>query len=329
MSPPAPRRLPVLLVAALVLVAGGAVAQSGPVVKFAGAVGQDGCPFCCEFSCQQTPTPTPEVDAQGRPVFRRSAGQFLFVVEGAPGTANRQPGSEGIFSGGTVLPIVDPSGKPSLMAMADHDLGDGSPQVDCRTEPLGGVRGFPALDFNAGGDATTALAEMACHFELATSAMFACTRDRFGVFAFLNAQSSRQYCFQVSTVTAFPIGRTTVAVQLRDVSGNRRTALRARGGGRPERHHRDADPHLDRHADAAPGQRRRRDPLPGRRPLGAQRDRPRHRCGDPDATTQSTGAYQPNGLPARRHHHGRAAQAGGFPARPPPSPRSTPPRCCR
>ena len=213
------RRLRDLLIVAL-LAAGVAGAQTGPVVKFAGPVNQDGCPFCCEFSCQQTPTPTPEVDAQGRRVYRRSTGQFLLVVEGGLGTSNRNPGTEGVFSGGTVLSITNASGKPSLMVLSDHNLGNGSLQVDCRTEPLGGVRGFPALDFDAGADVTTALADMACHFELATSSMFACTRDAFGNFAFVSPQSVRQFCFQVSNVTEFPDGRSTVAVQLRDTSGN-------------------------------------------------------------------------------------------------------------
>jgi hypothetical protein len=197
-----------------------ASAQSGPVVRFAGPVNQDGCPFCCEFSCQRTPTPTPEFDVQGRRVFRRPIGQFLMVVEAGLGTSNRNVGSEGVFSGNTVVSITDPSGKPSLMMLADHNLGNGSLQVDCRTLPLGGVRGFPALDFNAGSSVTTALADMACRFEFAQSSMFACTRDNYGNFAFLNAASTRQFCFQVGTVSDFPTGRTTVAVQLRDTSGN-------------------------------------------------------------------------------------------------------------
>ena len=110
----------------VVLVASAAGAQTGPPVRFAGAVNQDGCPFCCEFSCMLTPTPTPEFDGQGRRVFRRSIGQFLFVVEAGLGTSNRNAGSEGVFSGGTVVSITDPSGKPSLMALANRNLGNGS-----------------------------------------------------------------------------------------------------------------------------------------------------------------------------------------------------------
>ncbi|MBX3024339.1 hypothetical protein KF840_05455 [bacterium] len=197
-----------------------AAAQSGPVVRFAGPVNQDGCPFCCEFSCQRTPTPTPEIDAQGRRVFRRSTGQFLMVVEAGLGTSNRQVGSEGVFSGNTLVAISDPSSKPSMMMLSERKLGNGSPQIDCRTLPLGGVPGFSALDFNAGSAVTTALADMACRFEFAQSSQFACTRNRYGDFAFLSSSTARQFCAQIGNAAAFPTGRTTVAVQLRDTSGN-------------------------------------------------------------------------------------------------------------
>ena len=105
------------------------------------------------------------------------------------------------------------------MALANQNLGNGSVQDDCRTEPLGGIPGFPALDFNA-ANVNTALVETACHFELAQSTTLACTRDKFGNFSFLNPSTTRQYCFQVSSSTEFPIGTTTVALQLRDDTGN-------------------------------------------------------------------------------------------------------------
>ncbi len=195
-------------------------AQSGPTVRFAGAVNQDGCPFCCAFDCQGEPTPAPEFDDQGRRVFRRSTGQFLLVVEAGLGTSGRNPGSEGVYSGTDVVSITHASGLPSLQLLAGNDLGTGTPQVDCRSEPLGGVKGFPALDFAAGGGVSTALVDMACRFELAQSSSFACTRDRFGNFAFLGVGSARQYCFQVSNVSEFPPGRSVAAVRLRDTSGN-------------------------------------------------------------------------------------------------------------
>jgi len=207
------------LVLFLLLAAFPVAAQTGPTVRFAGAVNQDGCPFCCAFDCQAEPTPAPEFDDQGRRVFRRSSGQFLLVVEAGQGTSGRNPGSEGVFSGTDVVSITHASGLPSLQLLAGNDLGTGTPQVDCRSEPLGGVKGFPALDFAASG-VNTALVDMACRFELAQSSSFACTRDRFGNFAFLGVASARQYCFQVSHVSEFLPGRTVAAVRLRDTSGN-------------------------------------------------------------------------------------------------------------
>jgi hypothetical protein len=197
-----------------------ALAQTGPVPRFVGAVNQDGCPFCCEFTCQLTPTPTPEFDTQGRRVFRRGSGNFMLVAEAAPGTSGRQPGTEGVFDGRSVVSITDASGRPSLQMLASRDLGNGTLAVDCRTIPLGGVKGFPALSFGSGADITTGLQDMACRFEVETATTNACTRDRFGNFAFLSSSTTRQFCFPVSAVSTFPDGDTIVAVQFRDVSGN-------------------------------------------------------------------------------------------------------------
>ncbi|MEO8604315.1 MAG: dockerin type I repeat-containing protein [bacterium] len=211
----------VVLLAAVSTLPVVARAQSGPTVRFAGAVGQDGCPFCCEFSCQSLATPTPEIDGQGRRVFRRVGGRFLLVVEAGPGTSLRQPGSEGVISGGDALPITHTSNRPSLQVQASRNLGNGSLAVDCFANPvIGGVKGFAAVDFAAGSDVTTGLTDMACRFELATGTTLACTRDRFGNFSFLGSGTSRQFCFQVKNADVFPLGDTVVAAQVRDTSGN-------------------------------------------------------------------------------------------------------------
>jgi hypothetical protein len=181
-------------------------------------VEQDGCPFCCEFSCQLTPTPTPELDPQGRRIFRHASGTFLLVAEAGPGTSGRQPGSEGVFSGSSFQPITDPSGRPSFQALVSADLGDGSIKIDC---PLGGVKGYPnALDFPAGPEITATLIDMACRFEMISSTGGACTRDTFGSFAFISSSATRQYCFQIPPPSEFPIGDTIFAVQFRDTNGN-------------------------------------------------------------------------------------------------------------
>ncbi|MGE3499856.1 MAG: hypothetical protein AB7N53_18485 [Candidatus Binatia bacterium] len=208
-----------LALAAAWCAAGAADAQSGPVIRFAGAINQDGCEFCCGFSCQQTPTPTPDVE-EGVRVFHVPSGQFLLVIEASPGTSLRQPGSEGVFFSTDVLPITHFSGQPSLQVLAEHPMGNGSPEFDCRTEPIGGVPGFPELDFSGGEAVNTALAETACRFELQTSTGNACTRDRFGSFSFVHPSTTRQYCFQVTTTAELPFGPTRFAVRLRDTNGN-------------------------------------------------------------------------------------------------------------
>jgi Dockerin type I domain len=215
------RSLSVVLVAAVLALAAGAAAQVGPVPRFFGPVNQDGCEFCCEFRCQRTPTPTPEYDGLGRRVFRRHEGTFLLVAEAGLGTSRRLPGSEGVFTGRVVDPISDPSDRPSLWALPDHDLGNGTLGVDCRTFPLGGVKGFPGrLNFPMAADVTTGLKDMACRFEMASSSATACTRNRYGDFSFLAPGTSRQYCFQVSEVAKFPLGPTVLSLLVRDTDGN-------------------------------------------------------------------------------------------------------------
>lgn len=198
-----------------------ATAQSGPPVTFFGAVNPDGCPFCCEFVCQGAPTPTPEFDPQGRRVFRQSSESFLLVAEAGLGISGRAAGSEGVYSSGSVQPITDISGRPSVQSVPNRNLGNGTPEVDCRTIPIGGVLGMPTkLNMPAGSDVTTGLIDMACRFELSASASVACTRDSLGNFAFLGAGTTRQYCFQVPLISGFPLGTTIVALQFRDIIGN-------------------------------------------------------------------------------------------------------------
>lgn len=202
----------------LIVAAGPAAAQTGPVPRFVGLVDQDGCAGCCEFGCQLTPTPTPEVDGQGRRVFRHDTGTFLFVAEAGPGSSGRQAGSEGVYSGSTIQPILHSSGRPSLQVISANNLGNGSLKIDC---PLGGVKGFPnGLSFPPDQDVTTALIDMACRFEMISSGTGACTRDAFGAFAFMNHATTRQYCFQIPPPAQFPVGDTPVAVQFRDTAGN-------------------------------------------------------------------------------------------------------------
>ena len=124
-----------------------ALAQTGPVITYFAPVDPDGCSFCCEFACQLTPTPAPSFDPQGRRVYTRSQGRFLFILEGKNGSSGRSPGSQGVYispsTGSEILdPIIDPSGKPDLQLLVTNAIGNGS-TIKCDTKPpnSGGVPG--------------------------------------------------------------------------------------------------------------------------------------------------------------------------------------------
>jgi len=196
-------------------------AQSGPVVSFVGAISQDGCPFCCEFSCQTTPTPTPHIDEFGRQVFNHSVGQFLFVIEARRGTSNVNPGTN-IFATGS-----DRGDVQVLLSEPIGDIGDpdgfGSPAVcDAGPEPtpFGGVPGIDPPEFGPGQTITNAIQDFACRFSVQETSAVACTRSKFGDFGYLGSQTRTQFCYQVPMTAAFQPGDTVVRIQLRDLAGN-------------------------------------------------------------------------------------------------------------
>lgn len=190
-------------------------------MSYAGAIRQDGCPFCCEFLCQLTPTPTPFIDELGREVFVRSTGQFLLVIEGRRGTSNLNPGTNlfpiGSDRGDLQIVVSQPLGDP------DDPVGFGSAAVcDMGPEPLpfGGVPAVIPTDFGPGQMITNAIQDMQCRFSVQEATNVACTRNRFGDFAYLNAATTRQFCFQVPGSAQFQPGDNLVVIQLRDAAGN-------------------------------------------------------------------------------------------------------------
>jgi hypothetical protein len=196
---------------------------SGPRVSFAGGVSQDGCQFCCQFSCLLTPTPTPIIE-NGRQVFIHSVGQFLFVIEGQRGPSNLNPGIN-------MTPDGDDRGDLQILVSratgAIHDpVGFGSTAV-CDIgpppTPFGGVPGTNPPVFLPGDAITNAIKDLECRFtpvQFNSQISGACTRKSNGDFAFLNAATRTQYCYQVPMTGAFQVGDTLVSVQLRDVGGN-------------------------------------------------------------------------------------------------------------
>jgi hypothetical protein len=181
-----------------------------------GAINQNGCPFCCEFTCQTTPTPTPAFDAQGRPVFVRGTGIFLFVIEGQKGSSNLDPGTN-IFPFG--------SDRGDVQVLFSRDIGDpGNPNRICDKGPppipFGGVPGINPPIFGPGTNVTEAIQDMACRFSVQEDTSVACTRNRFGQFSYLGFNTRKQFCYQVPASTEFQVGDTIVAMQLQDVAGN-------------------------------------------------------------------------------------------------------------
>lgn len=198
-------------------------------MTYFGVVNTDGCPFCCATICQLTPTPTPQYDSQGREIFVRSQGRFLFVVEGAANSGSGAPDAQGSYvkgsSGVSFVPITHASSRPSTQVLLSRSIGNGSTAVcDIFPPNLGGVPGvgtLPPLDQPYPGDqsVTDVLEDFACRLCMASSPSDACTKNRFGLDAFMNPGSSRQFCYQVPQAAVFPSGDTIVAVQLRDSAG--------------------------------------------------------------------------------------------------------------
>jgi hypothetical protein len=189
----------------------------GPRISYIGAISQDGCPFCCEFICATTPTPTPFIDDQGRQVFVHATGQFLFVIEG-------QIGTSGIAVGNNTMPSGSDRG--DVQVLVSQRTGNGSAlKCDMGPPPIpfGGVPGVNPPLFGPGQSITDAIQDMACRFTIQTESRFACTRTRSGDFGFVSCTGqlcAKQFCYQVPLSGAFSIGDNVVGAQLRDLAGN-------------------------------------------------------------------------------------------------------------
>jgi hypothetical protein len=190
--------------------------ERGARISYMGAINQNGCPFCCEFTCQLTPTPTPLFDPQGRPIFVRGTGTFLIVFEGAKGSSNLDPGTD-------IFPFGEDRG--DVQVLFSRDIGDpGNNNLICDKGPppipFGGVPGINPPNFDPGAEITEAIQDVACRFTVQETSDLACTRNRFGAFSYLGSGTRKQFCFQVSQTTVFDVGDTTVAAQLQDLAGN-------------------------------------------------------------------------------------------------------------
>ncbi|MBI4518925.1 MAG: hypothetical protein HY699_24300 [Deltaproteobacteria bacterium] len=164
-----------------------------------------------------TPSAT---DAHGTPIYVRVSGSgFMLVVEGQPGTSRARVGKRMVLSDPN-----DPTVRPDLQMIVSRPLGNGSPAICDKgpaPAPMGGV---PAsgLDFGPSQAVADAINDLTCRFDSHESAGDACTLGPLGVPAFAGTGTQQQFCTApvVGYEFAFPLGDTTVSVQLRDASGN-------------------------------------------------------------------------------------------------------------
>jgi hypothetical protein len=187
----------------------------GPIVTYFGVLGRiDGCTFCCEESCQATPSPTPRFDPQGREIFDSRNGQFLIVVEGTTGASGVPPGD-------SLMPTFD--GRGDLQIQSTVSMGNGSGVVcDTGAPPAGGgIPGINPPSYEEGNSfVTDALNDFACRFQ-ALDRTSPCTRiDATGDTRFIHPFTLQQFCNAVAVTTAFPPGEALLTVRLRDENGN-------------------------------------------------------------------------------------------------------------
>ncbi|MBI3784658.1 MAG: hypothetical protein HY270_14795 [Deltaproteobacteria bacterium] len=168
--------------------------------------------------CGTTPTPTPMLDGNGRPVFlTANAGGFLLVLEARPGT-------NGASVGTSVPPPTPGQGvRPDLQIQASSALGNGSATI-CDTQRIvdggGGVPGFDPPDFSSLSSITDALIDFACRFD-PHSPSVPCTLSGDGNDGTITANlpiGSEQFCYRTEINTAFPYGDTVLTAQVRDSS---------------------------------------------------------------------------------------------------------------
>jgi len=181
----------------------------GPVVTYFGVARAD--------SSSLAPS---EFDPEGRPIYVRPLGFGLaLVVEGRPGDGNRRIGSSAYAASGVM---------PDLQLIVSRPLGDGSTVVcdDLLPSP-GGVPATVPLVFSEASSITDAVNDLGCRVDdgtgeplARTTSLQACTQDRSGIFAFVDAASSTQFCLPIAPPWGFPSGDTIVAARLRDIDGN-------------------------------------------------------------------------------------------------------------
>ncbi len=178
----------------------------GPIVTFVGAARADG-----------TTVEPKSVDSKGIPTYASAVGSgFMLVVEAKPGSSGLEPARR-VFA---YVP-GDPKSRPDLEIETTRDLGDGSPAVCDRSRPnIGGIPGIKPPSFAETQRVSDAINDLACRFETFVQSDASCTQAKNGDYAFVNKDSTVQFCMIVARAWAFPVGETLLSVRVRDSDGN-------------------------------------------------------------------------------------------------------------
>jgi len=175
----------------------------GPIITHFGAARADGQPV------------PPAAIEKGIPTYLTQAGAgFILVVEAKPGLSGHEVARR-VFA----YAADDPSVRPDLEIISNRPLGDGSTAVCDRLRP--NIGGIPAAQsFAETPEITAAINDFSCRFETHNDNESACTVNQSGDFAFVNAETTQQFCMVVARAWAFPVGDTILTVRVRDVQGN-------------------------------------------------------------------------------------------------------------
>lgn len=163
------------------------------------------------------------VTEDGIPIFERFFGSgFSVVVEGRRGGTNADLGPNTYN-----WSPVDPTVLPDLQVVVSRALGDGSASVcDDIAPQLGGVPAVEPPEFGTTQAVANAINDFSCRFKdglgsrRGRDAIDACTLSGDGIFRFVNATTTLQYCGLINEPLSFPFGDTVVTAVIRDLGGN-------------------------------------------------------------------------------------------------------------
>ena len=149
-------------------------------------------------------------------IFQTQFGSgFMVYVEGRPGPSGLEVGKT-TFNHSP----FDPRIRPDLQIITSRDLGDGSRAACDNSAPgLGGIPRLEGSNFPFVQEVADALNDFGCRYQVFDRSVFPCTQDTAGNFAFVDPNTTIQFCTLVSEAFRFPPGDTVLTVRLRDTGG--------------------------------------------------------------------------------------------------------------